>query len=166
MAPSKEAPSLPTRAPSYEAKRCAPKAQDRCASKRHPSTQRSVRQLCKALLHVVNGSEAVGSLPHSYASKCAGRETKAQYYMPYEQPLGDGSPAEGLPSLAPSKEAPSLPTRAPSYEAKRGAPKAQDRCASKRHSFYAASSMPTAQSATPYRHRKRSRRLLISLVCE
>ena len=72
-------------------------------------------------------------LPHSYASKCAGRETKARYYMPYEQPLGDGSPAEGLPSLASSKEAPSLPTKAPSYEAKRPAPKAQDRCASKRH---------------------------------
>ena len=133
LAPSKEAPSLPTRAPSYEAKRGAPKAQDRCASKRHPSTQRSVCQLCKALLRIVIGSEAVGSLTHSYASKCAGRETKARYYMPYEQPLGDGSPAEGLPSLAPSKEAPSLPTRAPSYEAKRGAPKAQDGCASKRH---------------------------------
>ena len=84
-------------------------------------------------VRIVIGSEAVGSLPHSYASKCAGRETKARYYMRYEQPLGDGSPAEGLPSLAPSKEAPSLPTRAPSYEAKRGAPKAQDRCASKRH---------------------------------
>ena len=42
-------------------------------------------------------------------------------------PLGDGSPAEGLPSLASSKEAPSLPTKAPSYEAKRPAPKAQDR---------------------------------------
>ena len=53
--------------------------------------------------------------------------------MQYEQPLGDGSPAEGLPSLASSKEAPSLPTKAPSYEAKRPAPKAQDRCASKRH---------------------------------
>ena len=84
-------------------------------------------------VRIVIGSEAVGSLPHTYASKCAGRETKARYYMPYEQPLGDGSPAEGLPSLAPSKEAPSLPTRAPSYEAKRGAPKAQDGCASKRH---------------------------------
>ena len=102
-------------------------------TKRHSSTQRPVWQLCKALFHIVNGSEAVGSLPHSYASKCAGRETKARYYMPYEQPLGDGSPAEGLPSLAPSKEAPSLPTRAPSYEAKRCAPKAQDGCASKRH---------------------------------
>ena len=84
-------------------------------------------------VRIVIGSEAVGSLLHSYARKCAGRETKARYYMPYEQPLGDGSPAEGLPSLAPSKEAPSLPTRAPSYEAKRCAPKAQDRCASKRH---------------------------------
>ena len=84
LAPSKEAPSLPTRAPSYEAKRCAPKAQDGCASKRHPSTQRSVCQLCKALLCIVIGSEAVGSLPHTYASKCAGRETKARYYMPYE----------------------------------------------------------------------------------
>ena len=114
-------------------RRGAPKAQDRCASKRHPSMQRSVCQLCKVLLRIVIGSEAVGSLPHSYASKCAGRETKARYYMRYEQPLGDGSPAEGLPSLAPSKEAPSLPTRAPSYEAKRGAPKAQDGCASKRH---------------------------------
>ena len=115
-------------------RRGAPKAQDRCASKRHPSTQRSVWQLYKAPLRIVVSSEAVGSLPHSYASKCAGRETKARYYMPYEQPLGDGSPAEGLPSLAPSKEAPSLPTSAPSYEAKRCAPKAQDRCASKRHS--------------------------------
>ena len=114
-------------------RRGAPKAQDGCASKRHPSTQRSVRQLCKAPLHIGNRSEAVGSLPHSYASKYAGRETKARYYMPYEQPLGDGSPAEGLPSLASSKEAPSLPTKAPSYEAKRPAPKAQDRCASKRH---------------------------------
>ena len=84
-------------------------------------------------IRIVIGSEAVGSLPRSYASKCAGREPKARYYMQYEQPLGDGSPAEGLPSLAPSKEAPSLPTRAPSYEAKRCAPKAQDRCASKRH---------------------------------
>ncbi len=98
-----------------------------------PSTQRTACQLCKALLHVINGSEVESSLPHSYASKCAGRETKARYYMPYEQPLGDGSPAEGLPSLASSKEAPSLPTKAPSYEAKRPAPKAQDRCASKRH---------------------------------
>ena len=84
-------------------------------------------------VRIVIGSEAVGFLPHSYASKCAGRETKARYYMPYEQPLGDGSPAEGLPSLAPSKEVPSLPTRAPSYEAKRGAPKVQDGCASKRY---------------------------------
>ena len=98
-----------------------------------PSTQRPVCQLCKALLRIVIGSEVERSLPHSYASKCAGRETKARYYMQYEQPLGDGSPAEGLPSLAPCKEAPSLPTRAPSYEAKRCAPKAQNRCASKRH---------------------------------
>ena len=51
-----------------------------------PSTQQSVWQLCKALLRIVIGSEAVGSLPHSYASKCAGRETKARNYMPYEQP--------------------------------------------------------------------------------
>ena len=49
---------------------------------------------------------------------------------------------------------------------RRGAPKAQDRCASKRHPFYVATSMPTVQSATPYRQRKRSRRLLTSLVCE
>ena len=84
-------------------------------------------------IRIVIGSEAVGSLPHPYANKCERRETKTRYYMPYEQPLGDGSPAEGLPSLAPSKEAPSLPTRAPSYEAKRGASKAQDGCASKRH---------------------------------
>ena len=67
LASSKEAPSLPTKAPSYEAKRPAPKAQDGCASKRHPSTQRSVCQLCKALLRIVIGSEAVGSLPRSYA---------------------------------------------------------------------------------------------------
>ena len=32
--------------------------------------------------------------------------------------------------------------------------------------FYAAVSMTTVQSATSYRHRKRSRRLLTSLVCE
>ncbi len=65
-------------------RRGAPKAQDRCASKRHPSTQRPVCQLCKALLRIVIGSEFEGSLPHSYASKCVGRETKARYYMPYE----------------------------------------------------------------------------------
>jgi hypothetical protein len=56
-----------------------------------PSTQRPVCQLYKALLRIVNGSKAVGSLPHSYASKCAGRETKARYYMRYEQPLGEGA---------------------------------------------------------------------------
>ena len=56
-----------------------------------PSTQQSVRQQCKALLYVVNGSEVERSLPHSYASKCAGGETKARYYMPYEQPLGEGA---------------------------------------------------------------------------
>ena len=72
-------------------RRGAPKAQDRCASKRQPSTQRPVCQLCKAPLRIVIGSEAVGSLPHSYTSKCAGRETKARYYMPYEQPLGEGA---------------------------------------------------------------------------
>ena len=86
--------------------------------------------------------------------------------MQYEQPLGDRSPAEGLPSLASSKEAPSLPTKAPSYEAKRPAPKAQDRCASKRHPFYAETSMPTMQSATLYRQRKRSREIFAALVCE
>ena len=72
-------------------RRGAPKAEDRCASKRHPSTQRSVCQLCKALLRIVIGSEALGSLPHSYASKYAGRETKARYYMQYEQPLEEGA---------------------------------------------------------------------------
>ena len=72
-------------------RRGAPKAQDGCASKRHPSTQWSAWQLCKALLRIVNGREAVGSLPHSYASKCAGREMKVRYYMPYEQPLGEGA---------------------------------------------------------------------------
>ncbi len=72
-------------------RRGAPKAQDGCASKRHPSTQRTACQLCKALLRIVNGSEAVGSLPYSYASKCTGRETKARYYMPYEQPLEEGA---------------------------------------------------------------------------
>ena len=56
-----------------------------------PSTQRPVWQLCKALLRIVIGSEFEGSLPHSYASKCAGKETKARYYMPYEQPLGEGA---------------------------------------------------------------------------
>ena len=49
-------------------RRGAPKAQDGCASKRHPSTQRPVCQLRKALLRIVNGSEAVGSLPRSYAT--------------------------------------------------------------------------------------------------
>ena len=39
-------------------RRGAPKAQDRCASKRHPSTQRSVCQLCKAPLRIVISSEA------------------------------------------------------------------------------------------------------------
>ena len=34
-------------------RRGAPKAQDRCASKRHPSTQRSVCQLCKARPRIV-----------------------------------------------------------------------------------------------------------------
>ena len=62
-------------------RRGAPKAQDGCASKRHPSTQRSVCQLCQALLRIVIGSEAVGSLPHSYASKCVGREMKTRYYI-------------------------------------------------------------------------------------
>ena len=42
-------------------------------------------------VRIVIGSEAVGSLLHSYASKCAGRETKARYYMRYEQPLGEGA---------------------------------------------------------------------------
>ena len=42
-------------------------------------------------VRIAIGSEAVGSLPHSYASKCAGRETKARYYMQYEQPLGEGA---------------------------------------------------------------------------
>ena len=42
-------------------------------------------------IRIVIGSEAVGSLPHSYTSKCAGRETKARYYMQYEQPLGEGA---------------------------------------------------------------------------
>ena len=32
--------------------------------------------------------------------------------------------------------------------------------------FYAATSMPTVQSAIPYRHRKRSRRIFTSLVYE
>ena len=39
-------------------RRGAPKAEDRCASKRHPSTQRSVCQLCKARLRIVISSEA------------------------------------------------------------------------------------------------------------
>ena len=30
-------------------------------------------------------------MPHSYASKCVCRETKARYYMQYEQPLGEGA---------------------------------------------------------------------------
>ena len=65
-------------------RRGAPKAEDGCALKRHPSTQRTACQLCKALFYIVNGSEVDRSLPRSYASKCAGRETKARNYMPYE----------------------------------------------------------------------------------
>ena len=42
-------------------------------------------------VRIVNGSEVERSLLRSYASKCAGRETKARYYMPYEQPLGEGA---------------------------------------------------------------------------
>ena len=49
---------------------------------------------------------------------------------------------------------------------RRGAPKAQDGCASKRHPFYAETSMPTVQSATPYRQRKRSREIFAALVCD
>ena len=49
---------------------------------------------------------------------------------------------------------------------RRGAPKAQDRCASKRHPFYAETSMPTVQSAAPYRQRKRSREIFAALVCD
>ena len=37
---------------------------------------------------------------------------------------------------------------------------AQDGCASKRHPFYAETSMPTVQSATPYRHLERSEKSL------
>ena len=48
-------------------RRGAPKAEDRCASKRHPSTQRSVCQLCKALLRIVISSEA-RNLCHSRLS--------------------------------------------------------------------------------------------------
>ena len=48
-------------------RRGAPKAQDRCASKRHPSTQRSVCQLCKAPLRIVISSEA-RNLCHSRPS--------------------------------------------------------------------------------------------------
>ena len=49
---------------------------------------------------------------------------------------------------------------------RRGAPKAQDRCASKRHPFYAETSMLTVQNATPYRQRKRSREIFAALVCD
>ena len=49
---------------------------------------------------------------------------------------------------------------------RRGAPKAQDGCASKRHPFYAAVSMTTVQSDTPYRQRKRSRECFAVLVCD
>ena len=49
---------------------------------------------------------------------------------------------------------------------RRGAPKAQDGCASKRHPFYAATSMPSVQNATPYYQRKRSRESFTALVCE
>ena len=92
--------------------------------------ERSVWQLCKALLRIVIGSEAVGSLPHSYASKCAGRETKARYYMPYEQPLGEG--ARRRRRIECLEEAP----------------------------FYVAVSMTTVQSATSYRHFERSEKSL------
>ena len=49
-------------------RRGAPKAQDGCASKRHPSTQRKVCQLCKVPLRIVNGSEVERSLLRSYAT--------------------------------------------------------------------------------------------------
>ena len=49
---------------------------------------------------------------------------------------------------------------------RRGAPKAQDGCASKRHPFYAAVSMTTVQSATLYRQRKRSREIFATIVCD
>ena len=68
-----------------------------------------------------------------------------------EQALGDGSPAEGLPSLAPSKEAPDLPTRAPSYEAKRPAPKAQDR-GPHRGTIHRSGQYPFVLIVIPYRH--------------
>ena len=48
-------------------RRGAPKAEDRCASKRHPSTQRLVCQVCKALLRIVISSEA-RNLCHSRLS--------------------------------------------------------------------------------------------------
>ena len=47
-----------------------------------------------------------------------------------------------------------------------GAPKAEDRCASKRHPFYVETSMPIVQSVTPYRQRKRSREIFAALVCD
>ena len=99
--------------------------------------ERSVWQLCKALLRIVIGSEFEGSLPHSCASKCAGRETKARNYMPYEQPLGEGARRRRRIDVP-----------------RRGTP------------FYAATSMATVQSATPYRQRKRSREIFVALVCD
>ena len=85
--------------------------------------------------HSVSSSEAKPWALYLTRMRVNAQEEKRKHGITCNtsSPLGDGSPAEGLPSLAPSKEAPSLPTRAPSYEAKRCAPKAQDRCASKRH---------------------------------
>ena len=79
--------------------------------------------------HSVSSSEAKPWALYLTRMRVNAQEEKRKHGITCNtsSPLGDGSPAEGLPSLASSKEAPSLPTKAPSYEAKRPAPKAQDR---------------------------------------
>ena len=156
-------------------------------------------------VRIAIGSEAVGSLPHSYASKCAGRETKARYYMQYEQPLGEGArrrrrmdvPRRGTllrngqydncakrysvsSSEANSRDLCLTRMRVNAYAEKRkhgitcntSSPLEKGRAEGagwmclEEAPFYAATSMTTVQSATPYRQRKRIRGIFASLVCD
>ena len=158
-----------------------------------------------ASVRIVIGSETVGSLPHSYASKCAGREAKARYYMPYEQPLGEGARRRrriDVPRRGTLLRSDQYDNSAKRHSVSSTEVKSRDLCLTRmrvnaqeekrKHSitchtsrplekgraegagwmcleeapFYAVVSMTTVQSATPYRHRKRSRGLFASLVCE
>ena len=61
-------------------RRGAPKAQDGCASKRHPSMQRSVCQLCKALLRIVIESVAEKSLSFAVSWSMFGNSKRETCY--------------------------------------------------------------------------------------